>query len=146
DEAGAQATMAPIWQANFRFHSAILGLSPRDDVRRELKARAVALTADVGQLRMLLLIQKAPSIAKPLLIAVSCWLAVIFLSFGLLAPSNATTTVALLAAAAAVASSVLLIMELDRLLGGLIRVSIQPMVDALNLSIDPDVPNTAAGS
>ena len=54
---------------------------------------------DVGQLRMLLLAQRVPSLPKPLLLAVICWLVAIFFSFSLLAPRNATAGLALLAAA-----------------------------------------------
>ena len=57
---------------------------------------------------------------------------IIFVGFSLLAPPNATTTVALIAAAVSVAGAVFLIMELDHPLGGLIRISSEPMVQALN--------------
>jgi hypothetical protein len=130
DEADARTQMVSLSQANYRAYAAILGLSPRDDAQRDLKARATTLAMDLGQLRMLLLAQTVPSIPKPLLVAVICWLVVIFLSFGLLTPANATTTLALLAAAASVASAVFLIMELDQPLGGMIRIPSEPMLDA----------------
>jgi hypothetical protein len=135
DEAGAQAQVVPSAQANYRVYAAILGLSPRDDAQGDLKARAASLAMDLGQLRMLLLAQSVPSIPKPLLIAVICWLVVIFLTFGLLTPTNATTTLALVAAAVSVASAVFLILELDQPLGGVIRISSEPMSNALDLSI-----------
>lgn len=49
-----------------------------------------------------------------LLLAVVCWPVIIFLGFGLLAPTNAVTTLSLIAAAASVASAVFLIMALDQ--------------------------------
>jgi hypothetical protein len=132
DEAGAQAQAVPIAQANYGAYAAILGLSSRDDEQRDLKARAATLAMDIGQLRMLLLAQKMPSIPKPLLIMVICWLVVTFLGFGLLTPANGTTTLALVAAAVSVASAVFVIMELDQPLDGLIRISSEPMLNALN--------------
>ena len=68
----------------------------------------------------------------PLLIAVVCWLVFIFIGFSLLAPPNATATVSLIAAAVSVAGATFLIMELDHPLGGLIRISSEPMLQALN--------------
>ena len=110
----ARAQVGPIGQTEYRVYAAILGLSPRDDMQRDLKARATTLAMDLGQLRMLLLAQRMPSILKSLVIAVICWLVVIFLSFGLLAPTNTTATLALIAAAVSVASAVFLIMERQR--------------------------------
>jgi hypothetical protein len=132
DEAGAQAQAVPIAQANYGAYAAILGLSSRDDEQRDLKARAATLAMDIGQLRMLLLAQKMPSIPKPLLIMVICWLVVTFLGFGLLTPANGTTTLALVVAAVSVASAVFVIMELDQPLDGLIRISSEPLLNALN--------------
>jgi hypothetical protein len=132
DEAGARAHMV-LSQANYRAYGAVLGLSPRDDTQRDLKARAATLAMDLAQLRMMLLEQRVPSIPKALLIAVFCWLVVIFLSFGLLTPTNVMTTLALSAAAVSVGSAVFLIMELDQPLGGIIGIPGDPLSNALEL-------------
>ena len=131
-ELGAQAQLRPDTAEGEAIYAAIQRLSPRDDMQRSLKAQAVSLATDIAQLRMLLLAQMVPSIAKPLLISVICWLVIIFVGFSMLAPPNATTTVALIAAAVSVAGAVFLIMELDHPLGGLIRISSEPMVQALD--------------
>jgi hypothetical protein len=133
DAAAGRAHLFPITQADYRSYAAIMGLSPRDDMQRDLKARAATLAVDLQQPRVLLLAQSVPSILKPLLIAMICWLVVIFLGFGLLAPANATTTLALIAAAASVTSAVFLIMELDQPLGGMISISGEPVLNALKL-------------
>lgn len=133
DDVDARAQMVSMSQVNYRAYGAILDLSPRDDIQRDLKERAVTLTMDLAQLRMMLMAQRVPSIPKPLLIAVICWLVVIFLGFGLLAPTNAMTTLALIAAAVSVTSAVFLIMELDQPLGGIIMISGEPMLNALSL-------------
>ena len=67
-----------------------------------------------------------------MLMVVVCWLFVIFLSFSLLAPPNATASLALLVAALSVSGALFLILELDRPFDGLIRISGQPMHHALS--------------
>jgi hypothetical protein len=54
------------------------------------------------------------------------WLAVIFVSFGLSAPRNATVIVALLVSALSAAGAIFLIIQLDQPFGGLIRISSAP--------------------
>jgi hypothetical protein len=132
DEAGLPSRALPDPAAGQAIYGAIQHLSPRDETQRTLKAQAASLALDLGQLQMLLLAQMAPSIPRPLLLAVMIWLGVIFLGFSLLAPPNATTTLALLAAAVSVAGALFLVMELDQPLGGHIRISGQPMLQALS--------------
>jgi NADH:ubiquinone oxidoreductase subunit 4 (subunit M) len=59
------------------------------------------------------------------------WLAVIFLSFSLRAPPNATANLALIVSALSVAGAIFLILGLDRPFGGLIQISPVPMQNAL---------------
>lgn len=132
DERGVSAQLTPNAAAGDRLYAAIEGLAPRDEVQRSLKAQAVSSVTDLAQLRFLMLAQAVPSIPKPLLVMVSAWLVIIFLCFSLLAPPNATTALALFSAAISVAGAVFLIMEFDQPLGGLIRISSEPMVHALN--------------
>ena len=131
-EAREQAQLMPNVQAGDVVYAAIQSLSPRDDTQRGLKAQAASLAVDLAQLRMMLLAQMVPSIPKLLLIAVGCWLMIIFLGFSLLAPPNATATLALVSAALSVAVAVLLVVELDHPLTGMIRLSSEPMLNALN--------------
>ncbi|HXQ72002.1 MAG TPA: hypothetical protein VN844_16020, partial [Pyrinomonadaceae bacterium] len=60
------------------------------------------------------------------------WLAVIFLSFGLLAPSNKTVIVTMLIVALSVSSAIFLILELDQPFQGLITISSEPIRNVLN--------------
>jgi hypothetical protein len=128
----APSHLPPSVQAADSVFAAIQHLAPKDDTQRALKAQATSLAVDLGQLRMLLMAQMVPSIPKPLLTAVGCWLVIIFLSFSLMAPPNATSTLALCAAALSVAGAVFLILELDQPLGGMIRISATPMQRALS--------------
>lgn len=59
------------------------------------------------------------------------WLAGIFASFSLFAPRNATSLTVMFLCALSFAAAIFLIVEMDRPLGGLIRVSAKPLVDAL---------------
>ena len=71
------------------------------------------------------------SIPIPFLVLLIFWLAVVFASFGLFAPTNATTILALLLCSLAVAGGIVLIEELDNPLSGLIRLPSEPMRKAL---------------
>jgi hypothetical protein len=124
--------LVPNEQLGDAFYVAIHRLSPRDDTQRALKAQAVTLMVDLGQLRLLLVAQSIPSISKPMLIILVSWLVVIFFGFSLVAPPNATTTLALVASAFTVACAIFLILELDHPFGGPIQIPSAPMINVLN--------------
>jgi len=126
------ARLAPNTQAGNVVYGAIQGLSPHDDTQRSLKVQAVTLITDLGQVRSLLTAQSVPSISTPMLIILVCWLAIIFLGFSVLAPPNATAILALMVSALAVSGAIFLILELDQPFGGLIRISSQPLLNALH--------------
>jgi hypothetical protein len=125
------ANLAPNLQAGNALYFTIQALAPKDDAQRALKAQAMSLVMDLAQLRTLLLVQSTPSISKPMLVIVISWLVVIFLSFSLLSPSNATANLALVISAVSVAGAIFLILELDRPFSGMVRISSEPMLNAL---------------
>jgi hypothetical protein len=114
------------------FFDVLQNLAPQSDAQRTLKAQALAMAADLGQMRWLLFEQAGSSISTPLLVIVVCWLAILFFSFGLFGPSNPTAVAALLVAALSVAASIFLILELDQPFSGFIQISNQPMLSALS--------------
>jgi hypothetical protein len=126
------ANLNPNIRGGDALYAAIQRLSPKDDVQHSLKSQASALVLDLGQSRTMLRAQSVPSISKPLLIVVVGWLMVIFLSFSLLAPPNATAILALMVAALSVGGAILLILELDHPFGGLIQISSEPLLNVLN--------------
>jgi len=130
-EEGVPVRLEPDERAGNAIYVAIHRLTPHDDVQRDLKAQATALANDLGELRTLLLAQSIPSVSMPMLITVDCWLVVIFASFSLVAPRNATTTVALIVAVLSVVGAVFLVLELDTPLSGIIRISSAPMQKVL---------------
>lgn len=117
--------------AEVMFH-AIQKLSPQNDDERALKTQAFSMVSDLGQMRWLMFEQAGPSTSALMIAIVVCWIAILFFSFGLFAPSNGTVIAALLVAAWSVAGSVFLILELDHPFGGLIQMSNQPLLNALN--------------
>jgi hypothetical protein len=125
------ANFAPDTQAGNLVYGAIQRLSPQNDTQVALKSQAAALAIDTAQVRSLLAAQSVPSISNPMLIILVCWLAIIFLGFSVLAPPNATAILALTVSALAVSGAIFLILELDQPFGGVIRISSEPMMNAL---------------
>ena len=107
------------------------GLSPQNDAQRGLQSRALDIAGEMSSTRWLLLVQKEESIPTPLLVVLVVWLAIIFAAFGLFAPRNATVIAALFLCALSASGAVLLILEMNSPLTGLMRISSAPMRDAL---------------
>ncbi len=128
---GVPVRLAPDERTGNAIYIAIHNLAPHDDVQRDLKAHAETLATDLGELRTLLLAQSMPSLSMPMLVTVDLWLIVIFTSFSLVAPRNATTTGALIVAALSVVGAMFLVLELDTPLSGMIRISSAPMQKVL---------------
>jgi hypothetical protein len=132
DEGSHNAQLDPIGTGTEEVHKAIQKLAPRNDAQVSLKSQAVGVASDLGQLRWLLFEQSGSAIAMPLLIVVIAWLAIIFFSWGLFAPSNSVAIAALLLAAVSVSGAIFLILELDQPFDGLIQISSGPMRNALS--------------
>jgi hypothetical protein len=109
----------------------IQGLTPKNEAQRTLQAQALKTGTDIAQTRWLLFAQEAGSIPTPFLVVMVCWLTLIFASFSLFAPPNATALLTLLVCALAISSAILLILELDRPFDGLMQVSSAPIRNAL---------------
>ena len=105
----------------------ILELSPQTDAQRMFKSRALTITGNVLQARWLVAGGRVETIPLMLLIAVIFWLTVIFGSFGLFAPSNATVVTVLFFCALSIAASIFLILELEQPFEGVIKVSSAPV-------------------
>src|SRR5262249_17403571 len=97
-------------------------LSPQSDAQRFLQSQALTMVLDLGRTRVLLFQQLDSSIPAPFLIVLVFWLAIIFASFGLFAPPNATVVAAFFVCALSVSGALFLILQLDRSFEGLIQV------------------------
>jgi hypothetical protein len=109
----------------------LLNLAPQNDAQTWLKSRALALSADIEEVRWSAVEQLGSSIQWPLLAVLIFWFVAIFASFGLFAPTNSSVIIAMFACALSVASSIFLIIEMDQPYGGLIKLSSAPLVTAL---------------
>jgi hypothetical protein len=106
-------------------------LSPQSAEQRSMQSQALTLAADMGRTRLLLFEHLGTSIPTPFLVILVFWLCIIFASFGLFAPRNATVIGVLCVCALSVAGAIFLIIELDRSFEGLLQVSGAPMRAAL---------------
>jgi hypothetical protein len=113
------------------FYEKIQELAPRNDFQRSLQGQAMQIALDLGQTRSLLLEQAGSSIPTPFLVVLVFWLAVIFTSFGLFAPYNATVVATLFVCALSVSGAIFLILELDSPFAGLIQISDIPLRNAI---------------
>jgi hypothetical protein len=106
-------------------------LTPANDGQRQILAQAQQIVGDLGQSRWLLIEQAENQLPLSLLLILVFWLILLFVSFGLFAPANATTLTVLFVGACAVSAAILLVLELNQPLQGLIKVSDAPLVNAL---------------
>ena len=113
------------------FYENIQELAPRNDLQHSLQSQALQTALEIGQTRSLLVEQAGSSIPAPFLVVVVFWLAVIFTSFGLFAPSNTTVVVTLFVCALSVSAAIFLIIELDSPFSGLLRISNVPLQNAI---------------
>lgn len=113
------------------FYEKIQELGPRNDFQRSLQGEALQIALDLGRTRALLLEQAGSSIPRPFLVVMVFWLAVIFTSFGLFAPYNATVIATLFVCALSVSGAIFLILELDSPFAGLMQISDTPLRNAL---------------
>jgi Protein of unknown function (DUF4239) len=109
----------------------ILKLSPQTDRQRSLQARAITTLQEIGRTRLLLFTEAGAAIPMPFLVVLIFWLAIIFASFGLFADNNATTVVALCIFALSASAAIFLILELGQPFTGLMRISSEPLHNAL---------------
>ena len=107
-------------------------LSPQNESQRLLKAQALQIGGELAELRWLLVEQAHGSIPTTFLVVLVFWFTVLFATFGLLTPSNATVLTVMLVCALSVAGGLLLILEMDRPLDRMIEVSSAPLEKALD--------------
>jgi hypothetical protein len=106
-------------------------LQPQGESQRSLRTEARTIAMDIALTRWLLVTEHAGSIPMPFLVMLVFWLAIIFASFGLLAPRDGTALATLFICSVSLAGAIFLILELDRPFDGLIRFSSAPLQDAL---------------
>ncbi len=111
------------WRA---FDDKLRELAPADDTGRALLTKTLGLAEDLAQTRLLLTEQEGSTIQTPFLLVVVLWLGIIFASFGLFAPRNATVYAVIALSALSLSTAIFLILELDQPFVGTIRMSDAP--------------------
>ena len=106
-------------------------LEPASDSQRAAQSRALDITNDMVEARWLLIEQQQVGLPVALLVVLVSWLAILYGSFGLFAPRNATVILVLFVCALSASAALFLIVEMNSPLDGIIKVSRGPMVKAL---------------
>jgi hypothetical protein len=112
------------------FFDKLLELSPRNEAQRSYQARAMQVSNDLAQTRLLLFAQADNSIPIPFLAVLVFWLAIIFASLSLFARPNATGRPVHFCGVSA-SGSIFLILELSQPFDRLIAISSAPLRHAL---------------
>jgi len=110
----------------------LANLSPATNAQRwELEEVRVMVYDGIGAARWKLVVQGENTVPTALLVLLVFWLVLLFASYGLFAPRHATTMVVLLLSSAATAGAIALIIDLERPIGGFVRLSAEPMEHAV---------------
>ncbi len=114
-----------------RVEQKVRALQPRDDTHRQLAEDLLAMFRELIAQRWKLIEQAHGSISGPFLLVLEFWLAIVFLSFGLIGPRNAISFTMILLAALSIASVMFIILEFDSPFSGVIFVESGPLRNAL---------------
>jgi hypothetical protein len=109
----------------------IRALTPATDLQRQLRSEAEKLSGEMLETRWLLIAQAQRSLPMTFIVVLLFWLTMLHISFGLLAPRNATVITILLISALSVSGAMFIILEMDHPLNGMIKVSSAPLRKAL---------------
>jgi hypothetical protein len=109
----------------------LLKVIPTTDAERRLYDTAQHILTDLRQSRWVLIARAEHVIPLPFLVVLLFWLTMLFVSFGLFAPHNATVITVLLISALSVSAAIFIILDMTHPLQGVITVSGAPMRKAL---------------
>jgi hypothetical protein len=110
---------------------AIRGLRPVDDGQRWLQDQALQINTNLLRERWLMIEQAGSKIQPVILVVLVLWIAFIFATFAVNAPRNATVVGAFFVCSLAIGASIFLILEMDKPLGGSMKISSWPVTNAL---------------
>jgi hypothetical protein len=117
----------------------LFALRPSDDSQHQIKERGLQLVDEMADTRWLLATQQNISpIPTAFLIMLVFWLTILFATFGLFAPRNATVAAALVLSAVAVSSGLELVLDMTDPFSGIVRISSAPMRHALEMTRQDD--------
>ena len=109
----------------------VRALLPEDESQRELRSDAMHIMSELQRMRWLI-IEQVPS-AMPLTVVgiLIGWVSLLFASFALFAPRNAIAVTTLIVGALSIATALFMVLEMERPLAGLVRISSAPARQAL---------------
>jgi hypothetical protein len=128
---GQHPQVAPTADQGDALYDKIQELTPKNDIQRSLQASALNMGFTLGKMRWMMFEQASGFISLPLVAIVVFWLAMIFISFGLFAPCNATAIATLFVCALSVSGAIFLILEMYTPFQGLMQLSSVPLRNAL---------------
>lgn len=108
-------------------------LVPTDEPHRLIRTDALQTCDDLMRSRWLMIEKAQNTLPMAFLVILIFWLTVLFSSLGLLAPRNLTTVTCLFVCAVSMAGAIVLLIEMDRPLEGMIQVSPAPFEKALSV-------------
>jgi hypothetical protein len=107
-------------------------LTPANERQASIKTQIMSLSVKERDTQWLLFLKSSQTaIPLILLVVLVSWIAAIFASFGLYAPFNATVIVALVISAIAVSSAIFIMLEMYTPFSGVLRISPEPVFEAL---------------
>ena len=109
----------------------VRALHPVDAGQSWLQDQALSLVTSLLRQRWQLIEHQGPNVRPVVLVILVSWIVVIFASFGLNAPRNATVVAAFLVCSIAIGGSVFLIIEMDSPFQGALQIPRAPMANAL---------------
>ncbi|MGH7121921.1 MAG: hypothetical protein ACREFP_23505 [Acetobacteraceae bacterium] len=113
-------------------------LAAEDVLHQGLAARALANFHTLEAARWTLIEDARPTVSVPFYLVLVFWLIVIYVLFGLNAPSNVFVFIIITLSAISIASAMFVILDLDTPFTGYVVVSSRPMRDALIDIIRPE--------
>jgi nitrate reductase gamma subunit len=106
-------------------------LAPEVEIQRAARSSALQLAGELKRTSRLLAVQESGQTPRLFLVVVIFWLSILFISYTIFAPLNATIVATLFAGAFSVSIALNLIFDMDRPFAGLVKVSSVPMQQAL---------------
>jgi hypothetical protein len=117
--------------AGEEFYAKLEELSPQNDAQRSFKARAIQISTDVAQTRLLLFAQIDSSLPIPFLVILIFWITIIFTSFSLFAERNPIVIGSLFIFALSATGAIFLVLEMGQPFSGLMEIPNAPLRSAL---------------
>lgn len=113
--------------------SKLLDLVPQDGAQRWRQGECLRQLSILAEQHWLLVEKAQSTVPATLLLLLLAWLLILFATFGLFAPRNSTVTTVLVLCAVSASAAVFVILEMNSVTSGLLKVSGEPLIRALSV-------------